>query len=735
MRYNPLTPSTMLRRATVTFLCLILIGIGVGYHYLRPLTVKAQATVSGDFMASLPKTTLITDRNGEVLYYYYKDINRIIAPADKLPNSLKKAVVAAEDERFYLHDGFDVVSVVRALVANMENGYIVSGGSTLTMQIVKNITGDDRRDWQRKAKEAYLATLLEQRYTKEELLALYLNIVPLGGNIAGAEAASQLYFDKPASDLALHESATIAALITSPSFYINDRDALTKRRNYVLDRMVATNKITKNEAEVAKKVAVAIKDPAIPYKAQHFTTHVLDQLKREYKDDLATKGFVVKTTLDVKTQQLAEKSIQDNRGVLTANSADTAGIVVMDPKTGDVLAMVGSADYFNEKNQGQVNVTTAPLSYGSTLKPIIFSLLLEKDNWSPGAIMWDVKTDFPIVGQRKPYSPNDYDRKFFGPMTVREALGTSRNVTAVKALQMVGLDNTLKRLEDFGVTSLGTDTKNYGPSLAIGGGGIPLLQMTGTYTALANSGKVSPAQTILEIRNSVGDVVKKYEPKTKEVLKPEVAYEVADILQDNNARKRVFGANSQLIIPGKTVAAKTGTAEDYRSALTIGFTPDVVVGVIVANNNNAPLRAGAGGAMAAAPFFNTFMTHYLADKPNNWFARPETVKEQRFQTVIGSINDLVAPWQSPTDRFNKRIAEVDDPLWNRAVASTGRKTDDNKKNIATQPETTTVRAVVQPAPESSPQEQSAPEEGQNQEQGREGNGNEENRGRGRDQEG
>lgn len=671
------------------FMLLILsaIVIGTGLFYqnrVAPVIADTEKEVASDFIQKVPKTTIITDRNGEVLYYLYKDENRIIVPSDKLPDSLKKAVVAAEDERFYLHNGFDLLSFFRALSANLQQKQIVSGGSTLTMQLVKNITGDSRRSWLRKAKEAYLATTLEQRYSKEQLLTLYLNLVPLGGTIGGAESASQLYFRKPATQMTLAESATLAALITSPNHYSTNPEDLETRRNYVLGRMVSTGKISQQEANTAISEKTVLLSTEIPFKAQHFVSEVVSELKKEYGDDIYTKGFNVTTTLDIASQMKAEQSIKDNLGVLRNNNADTVGMIVAEPKTGDILAMVGSADYFNNKNEGQVNIATAPLSYGSTLKPFIYALLMEKDHWSPGAIMWDVKTDFPIQGQRKPYTPYDYDRQFFGPMTIRQALANSRNVTAVKALQMVGLDNTLKRLEEFGVTSLGTNVSEYGPSLALGGGGIPLTQMTTIYTALANEGKSNPTHTIKKITDYNDKTISEYSPPNKQVLKPEVAYEVSEILQDNEARKRVFGPNSPLVIHGKTVAAKTGTAEDYRSALTIGYTPDVITAVIVANNNNAPLRAGAGGAMAAAPFFNAFMTRYLSDKPNNWYSRPSTITQTAFPTVIGKINDLTAPWQSPTDRFNKRIAEIDDPLWSRAIASSStekKKTEENKQII------------------------------------------------------
>jgi penicillin-binding protein 1C len=707
----------LLRNIGIGLLCLLIIGAGVGYQYLSPLTVRAEDSVGSGFLDDLPKTTTITDRNGEVLYYAYKDENRLVVPGKALPESLKKAVVAAEDERFYMHNGFDAASAFRALTANMTNGKIVSGGSTLTMQIIKNVTGEDDPTWQRKVKEAYLATVLEQQHSKEDLLTFYLNMIPLGGNVAGAATASQFYLGKPVDQLTLSESAAIAALITSPNHYLNNHEALNTRRKYVLNRMVATHKIKQEEADAAAKEEVTFEVRDTPYKAPHFTTLVLDELKKTYGEEYSKKGMTVKTTLDLPTQQLAEQSITDNARVLQNVRGDTAGMVVTDPKTGDVLAMVGSPNYFNEK-KGQVNVTTAPLSYGSTLKPLIYAMLMEKDHWSPGAIMWDVKTDFPLVGQ-KPYTPFDYDRKFFGPMTLREALATSRNVTAVKALQMVGLESALNKLQEMGVTSLGTDRSKYGPSLAVGGGGIPLVQMTSAYTALANGGQANPAQYFLEITDATGKVLKQREAVNKQTLRSEVAYEIADILQDNNARKRVFGTNSALVIPGKTVAAKTGTSEDYRSALTIGFTPNVVVGVIVANNDYSPLTSGAGGAMAAAPFFNTFMTKYLADKPNVWYTRPDSVKDTEFRTVLGTVKDLTAPWQSPTDRFFKRIAETDDPLWNRAVAAASKPVEKKEEGQPAPTSTTTTTTTVQTT------EQVVTQESNN------GNGRGEQRGQGR----
>lgn len=634
-----------------------------------------------NFLDDITKTTTITDREGNVLYYVYKDQNRLFVSGDKIAQVMKDAIIAAEDERFYLHNGLDLVSIARAVEANYKSKGIVSGGSTLTMQLVKNITGDSQTSIQRKVKEAYLATLIEQRFSKAEILTTYLNIVSLGHNLGGVETASRFYFDKSAKDLTLPEAATLAALPTSPEFYATNPDALHRRRNYVLDRMVATGKVSQEEAEAAKATSTPIKEPTIPLKAPHFVMTAIDQLKAEHGEALYTKGLTVVTSLDPKTQTIAEQTVAKNAGVLRNVGAQNVGLVSLDPKTGQVLAMVGSVNYDNKANRGEVNFTTANLSYGSTLKPIITAFLFEKEHMSPGGITWDVKTDFDI-GEAKPYTPQNYDRSFFGPMTWRQALGNSRNIPMIKALIMVGLEDTLKRLVEMGVTSLGTDASRYGPSLAVGGGGIPLIQLTGAYTALANEGKVNPAQLILKTVDYTGKTVKEYQPLNKPVLKPEVAYEVAEILQDNKARERVFGSRSPLVINGKTVAAKTGTAEDYRSALTVGFTPDIVTGVIVANNNNEPLRAGGSGAMAAAPFWNDFMTEYLKDKPNNWFARPQTVVETEFPTVIGRIKDLTAPWQSPSDRFNRRVAEADFASWNRAVAgfSTRRRTEDRERS-------------------------------------------------------
>lgn len=682
-----------------------------GGLYIRERTdlvlAETEASLPTDFLADIPKTTTITDRDGEVLYYLYKDQNRLVVPSEAISDNLKKAIVAAEDERFYLHKGFDVLSVARALRANIQSQSIVSGGSTLTMQLVKNATGDTRQSWQRKAKEAYLATMVEQRYSKEQILALYLNMVSFGNDIYGAETASHFYFNKPASQLSLSEAATLAALPTSPNFYVNDPEALEKRRNYVLRRMVETGKIDQAQADAAIQEKSAVKPPIIPFKAQHFVTTVIEELERHYGDGLYAKGLTVKTALDIDTQMAAEQTVKDHHKTLRNVAAQNVGLVVIEPKTGQVLAMVGSADFTNKDNRGEVNFTTAPLSYGSAAKPLIMAMLLEKEHWSPGAIMWDVKTQFKIVGEAKPYEPKNYDSKFFGPMKLRDALATSRNIPAIKAVQMIGLQDVLNRFADLGITSLGTDPSQYGPSIAVGGGGIPLIELTGAYTALANEGRVNTPILILQESDYTGKLVREVKPTNKPVLRSEVAYEIADILHDNKARERVFGSRSPLVVPGHRVAVKTGTAEDYRSALTVGFTPDVVVGVIVANNNNEPLYQGGSGAMAAAPIWHDMMKKYLEGKSDNWFTKPETVTETEFQTVLGKVKDLTAPWQSPTDRFNKRVAEMDDPLWNRAVAATSTRKEESKPNTAvatnqnqtaTQPTTQTTETIRSSTP-------------------------------------
>ncbi len=690
--------------AIIAFLVAIGGAINLTYQLTAvPALAATENSLHGDLLKDLPKTTTITDRNGEVLYYLYKDQNRIVVPADQFPKDLRDAVIAVEDERFYAHGGFDPLSFIRALISNSTKHETVSGGSTLTMQLVKNLTGDNRHLIVRKIKEAYLATTLESRYSKDQILGSYLNIVPMGGTLYGMESASRFYFNKPANQLSLNEAATLAGIINSPSRYSNDNNALNERRQYVIGRMVATGKIKEEEAKKISGEQVTLAKAAVPFKASHMVDQVIGELKEKFGNDLYKQGLTVTTTLDLPTQMKAEQTVKDNISVLEQTNATNVGMIVASPKSGDILAMVGSRNYFDKNRDGQVNLTTAPLSYGSTAKSLIYALLLEQEHWSPGAIMWDVKTDFPIKGERKPYQPKNYDLKFFGPMTIREALGNSRNVTAVKAIQMVGLEKTLQRFQDFGITSLGTNPSDYGPSLAIGGGGIPLTQMVGAYTALANGGKVNPTHTINRINNYRGDVLEEYSAPNKEVLKPEVAYEIADILQDNNARTREFGPNSQLVIKDRTVAAKTGTGQDFRTALTIGFTPDVVTGVIVANNDNTPLRSGAAGAMAAAPFFNRFMTQYLADKPNNWFVRPGGVKDIEFASVVGKVRDLAADWQSPTDRFNRNIAEIDDPSWNRAVAVATRPKEEPKPEASpTAEQSPTVLVNVEPPNPSAP---------------------------------
>ncbi len=633
---------------------------------------SAAAAIPQDLLKNVPKTTVITDRHGEILYYLYKDVNRLVVPGSAIPSQAKDAFIAAEDERFYSHNGFDATSIARAIKENYQNKNIVSGGSTLTMQLVKNLTGDDRPTVERKLKEVYQAFILEERYSKEDILTAYLNVVPLGNTIAGVETASQFYYHKPAKELSVAESATLAALPTAPSFYYEHPDALVRRRNYVLRRMVETGKISQQQADQAMTESTALAEPITPLRSPHFVMATIDQLTKEYGASIYQKGLTVTTTLDIPTQMKAEQTIKENLSVLQTVAAQNVASVAIDPKTGQVLAMVGSKDYYDQKNDGEVNLALAPYSPGSTGKPLIYSFLLEKEHWSPGAIMWDVKTQFPIQGE-KPYIPRNYDDKFMGPITLRQAIGNSRNIPAIKALQMVGLETALKRLPEFGITSLSSDPSQYGPSLAVGGCGIPLVEMTAAYSAFANEGKVNPAQLILKATDYSGRVIKEAQPTNRPVIKPEVAYEIADILQDNEARKKVFGPRSPLVIDGHHVGVKTGTAENYTSALTIGFTPDIVFGVIVANNDNSPLRAGGSGAMAAAPFFNGFMKSYLANKPDSWLDRPTGIKQTEFPTVIGKINDLVADWQSPTDRFNRRVAEIDNPLWNQAISRVAEK--------------------------------------------------------------
>jgi len=610
------------------------------------------------------ESTKILDRDGNVLYSVSGDQRRTVIDFKDMPQSIKDATISAEDSNFYHHFGFSVRGILRSVYYNLtgKKGYI-SGGSTITQQYVKNALLTSKKTFDRKIKELILTLEVETIYSKDKILEMYLNQIPYGSNAYGVEEASKLYFGKSAKDLTLAESATLASMPKAPTYYSpygSHPDKLKAREDYILDRMVTLKYISSDQANSAKTEKISYKPYRENITAPHFVMYVKDMLVDQFGEDAITsEGLKVTTTLDPKLQAIAQQSIEEGyeKNVKKAKANNDA-LVAIDPKTGQVLSMVGSHDYFDSENDGQVNVASSPRQPGSSFKPIVYATAF-KGKYNPGYTIFDVPTDFGN------YSPKNYDGTTHGPVTIRQALANSLNIPAVKMLYLAGIDNSIKTAEDMGISTL-TNPENYGLALVLGGAEVKLVEMTGAYGVFANQGIFHETTSILKVEDANGKILYEYKPNKgkKNVLDPQISYEISNILSDNDARSMVFGTRSALYFPDRTVAVKTGTTSEYRDAWTIGYTPSLVAGVWVGNNDNTPMTSGSAGAMAAAPIWHSFMQKALEGKDNEEFPRPDGIQEltvERFSNKLPNnnshdfIKDIFSSWQAPTDEDNVNV--------------------------------------------------------------------------------
>ena len=605
--------------------------------------------------AQTENSTRIYDRSGEPLYAVYEDVNRSYVKLDKIPKNLQLATIAIEDKNFYKNDGFSLTGFARGLLIDPILRRRISGGSTITQQLVKNVLLTSERSIPRKVKELVLAIQVDKRYTKDEILEMYLNDVPYGGTALGVEAASESYFGKKVEELNLAESALIAGLPQSPSTYspFSGNKYYIDRTTLVLKAMREQNYITKEQEEKAlnevKNMKFAKRD-AVSMKAPHFVIYVKQILASQFGESaVESGGLQVKTTLDYDIQRESEKIVKSEVEKLKTFKVGNGAAVVMDPKTGEVLAMVGSKDYFAEDYDGNFNVATANRQPGSSLKPIMYAAAFEK-GYSPSTMVMDVKTDFPN-GSGGTYTPVNYDGKFRGPTQIRFALGNSLNIPAVKMLAKVGVKDVMEKGYEMGLKNWQPTTQNLqnvGLSLVLGGREVSLMDEVTAYSVFANKGEKVDPVTILEVKDNSGKVL--YKAKEKEgqnVLSEEISFLISHILLDNNARSDAFGINSLLNIPGKTVAVKTGTTDEKRDNWTIGYTPSYVVGVWVGNNDNSPMNSAiASGITGASPIWNKIMTYVLKDKKDESFNVPKNVVAVNVDLVGGGMPTEGKPTRS-----------------------------------------------------------------------------------------
>lgn len=579
-------------------------------------------------------STKILDRNGTVLYRIYEDENRTIIPLSQIPKHMAFATIAIEDKDFYNHHGFSIRGISRAFKSNIE-GKTVQGGSTITQQLVKNRLLSSEKTVTRKVRELILSILVEMTYSKNEILEMYLNTVPYGGATYGIEEAAQKYFNKHAAALSLAEAAMLAGLPAAPSDFTpfgSHPELAYGRQEEVLRRMREDGYISDTQAENARQEKLVLNTNTIEIEAPHFVMHVRELLADAFGEEVVTQGgLIVRTTLDSSLQSFAEETVQQEVSKLARLNISNGAALITNPQTGEVLAMVGSVNYFDYENDGQVNVTTRPRQPGSSIKPLTYALALSQ-GFTPATIIQDTPITYHIAGS-KPYSPSNYDGTFHGNVSLRESLASSYNIPAVKMLAQLGVPAVIDAGEQLGISTW-TDRSRFGLSLTLGGGEVLMTEMAQLYGSFAADGWYVPLNPIIEVTNYRGETLYKNRCVTQgsncrkhQVFSDAVAYLITNILSDNTARSPAFGLHSSLSIPNQEVAVKTGTTNNLRDNWTFGYTTDRLVSVWVGNNDNSSMSYVASGITGASPIWNTLMRRVIPPQQAHKFEVPTSVSQ------------------------------------------------------------------------------------------------------------
>ncbi|MCH7951524.1 transglycosylase domain-containing protein [Patescibacteria group bacterium] len=613
-------------------------------------------------------STKIYDRNGRLLFKIFKNENRTLVDLENIPPHFIEATIAIEDKNFYRHAGYSYRGILRALRTTLLRGR-TEGGSTITQQLVKNALLTREKTLKRKMKEILLAILVETRFSKDEILSMYFNEVAYGGAAYGTEEAAQMYFGKPAAQLSLAEAALIAGLPAAPTRYspFGTHPELAKfRQHEVLRRMVEDGYLTAEQAEQTKAEKLTFAPQKTAIKAPHFVMYVKELLVEKFGEQLVEQGGLeVTTSLDLNIQNFAQKAVTEEVDRLTDINITNGASLVTIPATGEILAMVGSRNFFDFERDGQVNVTLRPRQPGSAIKPVNYTVALE-NGFTASTILSDTPITYRVPGQ-PPYSPRNYDGTFHGKLTLRDALANSYNVPAVKTLSVFGVDKMIEKGQLMGISTW-NDRSRYGLSLTLGGGEVIMTDLALVYGVLANRGARVDLHPILQVSDYRGRLLYRYtcppdgrpvKPmiaqaaaeeeascNKRQVTSPEVTFILTNILSDNNARAPAFGRHSVLNIPPHEVAVKTGTTQNLRDNWTIGFTKNVLVATWVGNNDNTPMSYVASGITGASPIFNTIMSGLLANKPPHRFEPLETIMRVAICPTTGTL-----PCESCPGRF------------------------------------------------------------------------------------
>ena len=615
------------------------------------------------------QSTKIYDKTGQILLYdMSSDVRRTVVPFDSIAPNLKKATLAIEDHDFYNHGGVKISSFIRALFINVASLSYSQGGSTITQQVVKNAILNGDKTPTRKIKEWILAEKLDKALSKDQILDIYLNESPYGGSIYGVEEASLTFFGKEAKNVTLTEAAYIASMTKAPTYYSpygSHKDKLEERKNLVLSNMLSYGFITQAEFDEAmkEKVVFSPKTNNGGLKAPHFVFYVIDYIANKFGDAaISSGGMKITTTLDYNIQMKMEEAAKQYGATNQKNfNADNNAMVAMDPKTGGILGMTGSRDYFDNKINGNFNVATAHRQPGSTFKPFVYAGLFNK-GYTPDTVLFDVPTQFSVncassnhTSDNGCYSPQNFDGKFHGPISIRNALALSLNIPAVKALYLNGIQDSLDTAKSLGIDSLG-EAKQYGLTLVLGGGEVSPLEMTSAYSVFANDGVRNPVNPVLKIQDGSGNVTYEFTPAPIEVLPADTARKISSILSDNVARSPEYGLVSDLYIPDRPVAVKTGTTNDSKDAWIIGYAPNLVLGAWVGNNENTPMVKKIAGFIVA-PMWRKVMDGILPSFPIETFQAP-TPTDPNLKPI------LRGDWQSDPSGIHSILYFVNkkDPL-------------------------------------------------------------------------
>ncbi len=570
----------------------------------------------------IAESTKIYDRTGEhLLYETGRDVRRTYTKLEDMSPYITQATVSLEDKNFYKHHGFDTGGILRSIYINLFSDKVV-GGSTITQQFVGLAIVGKEKVYTRKIRELILAIELERKYNKDQILEFYLNEASYGGINLGVAAGARSYFEKDPKDVTLAEAAFLAAIPQRPSRVTSDMETLLQRKDFALDQMATEGYITQEQADAAKLETIDIKQTVARKTAPHFVDYVITQLEDDYGSNFINQGLSVITTLDYDKQQVAQEAVTNGMSKVEQYGGSNASLVSLDAHNGQILAMVGSKDYYAEDYDGQVNVATSLQQPGSSFKPIVYATAFA-NGYNPNTILFDVETDFPIAGQAA-YHPRNFSLGEAGPLTMRRALGQSLNIPAVKTLYLVGKDKVLDTADSLGYTTL-TDRDSYGLSLALGAGEVKLLEHTSAFATFAREGERHPTTSILKVTDRKNNVLYEWADSSSQVIDQNAAKLLNSVLSDQSAR----AGFSALNISGKTIAAKTGTSQEFRDAWTEMYTPSFATGVWVGNNDNTAMDYLGDGVIIAAPIANEYMSRILDGLPNESFNAPDAVKANK----------------------------------------------------------------------------------------------------------